>query len=132
MQFLFPWMLLGGLGISVPIAIHLLNRYRFKVVDWGAMELLRKALITRARRVKVEDWLLLALRCLVVLLVALALARPKLPPSGVSVVGEGRDVGMVIALDASFSMAHRPGTDGKSRFEHATKRVQEIVKTLEP
>ncbi|MEC7429892.1 MAG: BatA domain-containing protein, partial [Planctomycetota bacterium] len=31
---------LGALAISVPIIIHLLNRRRFKEVDWAAMEFL--------------------------------------------------------------------------------------------
>lgn len=130
MQFLFPWMLLGALGVSVPITIHLLNRYRFKIVDWGAMELLRKALIVRARRVKLEDLLLLALRCLIILLVALALARPVLTPQGIPWLAKNNNVSAVIALDASFSMAHAPGT--RSRFDRAADRVREIAKTLKP
>jgi hypothetical protein len=123
-------MLLGTLGVAVPIVIHLLNRYRFKVVDWGAMELLRKAVIVRARRVRIEDLILLALRCLVILLVALALARPVLAPAGGSWLGQGADVGAVIAIDASFSMGHRPGVH--SRFDHALKRAREVASTLKP
>src|ERR1043165_2292022 len=130
MQFLFPWMLLGSLGIAVPIAIHLLNRFRYRVVDWGAMELLRKALITRQRRIKIEDWLLLMMRCLIIVLIALALSRPVLAPTGPALDGKGGDVGVVIALDASFSMQHSPGA--KSRFKRATDRVDEISKTLKP
>ncbi len=130
MQFLFPWMLAGSLGVAIPIAIHLLNRYRYRVVDWGAMELLRRALITRSKRIKIEDWLLLLLRCLIVLLIALALSRPVLTPEGAPWLGKGNDVGMVIALDASFSMSHRPGA--KSRFDRAADRAREIFKTLKP
>ena len=130
MHFLFPWMLLGSLGIAVPIAIHLLNRYRYKVVDWGAMELLRKALITRSKRIKIEDWLLLVLRCLIVMLLALALSRPVLTPEGAPWLGKGNDIGMVIAVDASFSMSHKPGA--KSRFDRAAARTREIFKTLTP
>jgi hypothetical protein len=89
MHFLYPWMLLGTLGVAVPVAIHLLNRYRYPV-EWGAMELLRRAVVVRARRVRLEDLLLLVLRCLAVLLVALALARPVLSPSGGSPATGGR------------------------------------------
>jgi hypothetical protein len=128
MSFLYPAMLVGALGISVPIVIHLLNRYRFKVVDWGAMELLRRAVTMRARKVRLEDLLLLALRCLVILLVALALARPVLAPGGGFRVGKGSDVGAVIAIDASFSMGHKPGE--QSRFDFALNRAREIGKTM--
>jgi hypothetical protein len=130
MSFLFPAMLLGTLGIAVPIVIHLLNRYRFKVVDWGAMELLRRAVTMRARRVRLEDLILLALRCLVILLIALALARPVLAPGGGFRVGSGSDLGAVIAIDASFSMGHKPGE--QARFDLALARAREIGKTLSP
>ena len=36
---------LGVLAISVPIIIHLLNRRRFKEVDWAAMEFLLDCLL---------------------------------------------------------------------------------------
>ena len=130
MQFLFPWLLLGTLGISVPIAIHLFNRFRYKEVEWGAMELLRRAIIIRSRRIRLEDLLLMALRCLIIALIALALARPVITPTGAPWLGKSNDVSVVIGLDASFSMGHRPG--GMSRFDHAAKRVREIAKTLKP
>ena len=36
MTFLNPWLLLGTLGVAVPIVIHLLNRYRFRQIDQAA------------------------------------------------------------------------------------------------
>lgn len=128
MHFLFPWMLLGTLGISVPIVIHLFNRYRFRQVEWGAMELLRRAVIVRARRIRLEDVLLLLLRCLVILLIALALARPVLRSRGGAWLGKSASVGAVVAVDASFSMGHRPGV--QSRFDQACDRAREAAKTL--
>ncbi len=35
-----PLMLLGLLGVAIPIIIHLLNRRRAVTVDWGAMQFL--------------------------------------------------------------------------------------------
>ena len=40
MTFLQQAMLWGLFAVSVPIIIHLLNKRRFKVVDWAAMEFL--------------------------------------------------------------------------------------------
>lgn len=130
MQFLFPAMLLGALGISAPILIHLFNRFRYKQVEWGAMELLRKAVIIRSRKIRIEDLLLLALRCLIVIVLALALARPILTPAGAPWLGRSNDVSAVIALDASFSMDHKPGS--RSRFDRACERVRDIARTLKP
>ena len=128
MGFLNPWLLLGTLGVAVPIIIHLLNRYRHRQVEWGAMELLRRALVVRSRQVQLEDWILLALRCLAVLLLALALARPTISTG--TWLGKGAQAGVVIALDGSFSMGHRPAVS--SRFEAAMTQVRQILKTVNP
>src|SRR3954471_6048742 len=66
----------GALLVSVPIIIHLLNRRRFKTVEWAAMEFLLRALRKNRRRIRFEQWLLLAVRCCVLLFLGLALARP--------------------------------------------------------
>ena len=128
MSFLNPVLLWGLLGVSVPVVIHLLNRFRYREVRWAAMDLLRKALVLRSRRVRIEDLLLLALRCLAVLLVALALARPTMTSAGGRWPGADGGAGAVVAIDASFSMGHRPGVH--SRFERAMDRVREALATL--
>ncbi|MFB3891167.1 MAG: BatA domain-containing protein [Phycisphaerae bacterium] len=127
MAFLNPWLLFGTLGVAVPIIIHLLNRYRHRQVDWGAMELLRRALVVRSRQVQIEDLILLALRCLAVLLLALAIARPTIT-SGV--FGKNAQAGVVIAIDGSYSMGHKPAVS--SRFDTAVQRAREILKTVNP
>jgi hypothetical protein len=76
MLFLNMWLLLGVLGVSIPVIIHLLNRRHAKEVKWGAMQFLRDSIISRRRRVLLEEILLLAARCLIVALAAFALARP--------------------------------------------------------
>ncbi len=128
MSFLNPWMLLGLAGISVPIVIHLLNRFRQREVDWGAMELLRRAIVLRSRQVQIEDLLLLLLRCLAVILIALAMARPTLTRTGW--FGGDVDVAVTVAIDASYSMDHRPGVE--PRFNKAVGRAKEVLHTLEP
>lgn len=80
MLFLNTLLLLGALGISIPIIIHLLNRRSSRVVDWGAMNFLLESLAIRNRRIQLEEALLMAARCLLVGLLALALARPFIPP----------------------------------------------------
>lgn len=129
MGFLNPILLWGTLGILIPILIHLLNRYRHKEIDWGAMELLRRALVVRSRQIRLEDILILILRCLAVLLIALAMARPTLTAAGAKWFGARAQVGAVVALDGSFSMGHRPGVG--TRFDRAVARVREVLKTLD-
>jgi hypothetical protein len=79
MIFLHPWFLIGGTAVAVPIVIHLLNRRSAKIIDWGAMHFLLGSMVNRKRRVLLDDILLLACRCLLIALVAAAIARPVIP-----------------------------------------------------
>ena len=80
MLFLNPWLLLALSGVSIPVIIHLVRRQAAKPVEWGAMRFLIDTLSERRRRMEWEDLLLMAARCLLLALVALAVARPYVPP----------------------------------------------------
>jgi hypothetical protein len=118
------WGILGLIGIAVPIIIHLLYRKNRKQTEWAAMELLRKALVMRSGQIKIEDFLVLALRCLAMLLIAAALLRPILNSGASKWLGE-KHVGMVVAIDASLSMGHGE----HSRFEKAIARAKQVLST---
>ena len=45
---------------SVPVIIHLLNRRRFRVVEWGPMKYLKLTIKTNRRRMRIEQFVLLA------------------------------------------------------------------------
>ena len=77
MSFVTPFFFWAGAAlISIPLIIHFLNRRRFKLVHWAAMEYLLQALRKNRRRIKFEQILLLATRCAILALLGLALARP--------------------------------------------------------
>jgi len=122
------WGELAALGVAVPILIHLFNRLRYRRVDWAAMDFLRRAMVVRSRRIKLEDALLMALRCLALGLIGLALARPTYTGSGASWLA-GREAGALIAVDGSFSMGHGGNF---TRLQRARQRVSEVAGTLHP
>ena len=132
MTFLNSIWLWGGLaaaGVAVPIVIHLFNRYRHRRVQWAAMDLLRRAMTVRSRQVRLEDVLLLLLRCLAIALIAFALVRPTVLGAGARWIGgEGR-VGAVIAVDGSYSMATR---GVQSQFDAARSAAEAVGRTLRP
>jgi hypothetical protein len=80
MLFLNPWLLAGLAGVAIPIIIHLVRRQAAKPIDWGAMRFLFDTVALRKRKMEWEDLLLMAARCLLLGLAALALARPFVPP----------------------------------------------------
>ena len=88
--FLNPWMLLGSLAVASPILIHLLNKRRFKIVEWAAMDFLFEAEKKNKRRVQIENMILLLLRCLAMLLIAFMLARPFLPSGMIGAFAQSR------------------------------------------
>ncbi|MDE0735528.1 MAG: BatA and WFA domain-containing protein, partial [Pirellulaceae bacterium] len=79
MTFINLYILFGLGGISIPVIIHLFNRRKAKVIEWGAMRFLLGSLISRKRRVLVEEIILMALRCLLVAALVLAISRPFSP-----------------------------------------------------
>src|SRR5262249_58191220 len=92
--------LLYGLGAaSVPIIIHLLNRRKFREMPWAAMRFLLAAIRKNARRIRIEQWLLLAVRTLLVILVVTAMAKPFLEGLGAIPVLAGQRTHRVLVLD---------------------------------
>ena len=60
MTFLNSLLLWSGLALATgPIIIHLLNRRRFRILDWAAMEFLLESVRRNRRRVRLEELLLL-------------------------------------------------------------------------
>ncbi|MEK7953581.1 BatA domain-containing protein [Luteolibacter soli] len=120
MSFLSPWVLGGLAAVGVPILIHLLNKFRVKSTAWGAMRFLNDAVLKNQRRVKLDELILLVLRCLVIALAVLAFARPVL--KGLGVGGGSEPVAAVILLDHSASMGQSDGA--QSRFDRAKSEIR--------
>jgi Aerotolerance regulator N-terminal/von Willebrand factor type A domain len=120
----------GMLAVSVPIIIHWLNRRKFQVVRWAAMEYLLKANKRNRKRLRLEHLLVLLLRCLAVALVVLAMARP-VSTSGalLNLPGVQDPVERIVIIDDSGSMGHKVGRT--SSFERATEAVERLVDQLE-
>jgi hypothetical protein len=117
-------LLYGLAAASIPILIHLLNRRKRREVRWAAMRFLAAAMAKNQRRIRIENWLLLALRCLLVALVVGAMAKPFLESFG-NVI-PGRRTHRVVVLDASMSMAAKVG--GSTRFDQAKAVASQFVK----
>ncbi|MCH2183614.1 MAG: BatA domain-containing protein [Mariniblastus sp.] len=124
-----PWMLgLGGLAVLSPIVIHLLNKRRFKIVNWAAMDFLFEAEKKNRRRVQVENLLLLLLRCLAMLLIGLLLARPFLPSSVASLLQQDVQYERVILWDDSLSSRVLNGNEPS--IDVARESIKRLVSGL--
>jgi hypothetical protein len=128
MSLLAPWLAAFAALAAVPVIIHLLNRRRFKVVRWGAIDFLLRTLQKTKRRLQLQDLILMLLRAAALALVALACARPVLPAGRLAGLVGGGGATTVVVLDNSLSMAVADG--GASRFARAKARAAAAVQAL--
>jgi len=128
-MFLSSWQfaVAGALCATVPIVIHLLNRRRYRVVQWAAMEFLQEAMKQNRRLIQIRDLLLLLLRIAAVLLFGLALARPYLASGRQQFDGE-QPLHAMLLVDNSLSMAYQR-VEG-SRLDAARQRARELIARL--
>ena len=100
-SFLHPLLFVAGAAcIAIPIIIHLLKRRR-RVVSWGAMRFLEEAYRKRRRIITLEQLVLLALRCLLILFIALGVGSIMLGRGGAERVPKT----LVVVLDDSIASA---------------------------
>ncbi len=123
MTFLHPALLAAGLAcIAAPIIIHFLMRRRRRPVRWAAMRFLVEAYRRQKRRLRLEQLLLLALRCLLVALIAFALARPIAGRAGI--IGPGpRTVYLVIDDSLTSAASDESGATALSRHRAAAGAI---------
>ncbi len=99
MNWLFPGFLAGGLLVGLPILLHFLRSKPKAVVRFPSLRFLGETAIRDTRRHRLRRWLTLALRVLVIALLAAAFARPFFKNEAAA-----HGAVMVIAVDNSMSM----------------------------
>lgn len=120
-----PLLQIGIAATALPILIHMLNRRKHREMRWAAMRFLIAALQKNRRRVKIEQWILLAVRTLVILLAVLAMAKPFLESMGALPLLPGQRTHRVLVLDGSLSMAYSAGD--ATRFDQAKALASRLV-----
>ena len=118
--FINPWLLSGLALLSAPLIIHLLNRRRYEIVEWAAMDFLLQAQAQNRRRLRLEDLFLLLLRLLLVALIVFALSRPLLHG-----LGPMQEDERYVILDTSFSTDARGGAG--SVFDEARSQAVRLI-----
>ena len=88
------------------------------------MQYLLAAVRKNSRRIRVEHWLLLAVRTAIIVAVVLAVAEPHAERTGWSLT-PAMPTHKVLVLDASYSMALQ--ADGSQRFDRAKQLAEQIV-----
>lgn len=129
MTFLNPAVLFGLIAASIPILIHLLNLRKLKKIQFSTLIFLKELQKNKIRKIKIKQWLLLALRILIIIFIVTAFARPTL--EGVSIAGTASTAKTtaVFILDDTFSMEV---VDAKGSYLNQAKSIlRELIDQLQ-
>jgi hypothetical protein len=127
--FLNPWVLAGLAAVGVPLAIHLLNKFRVRETGWAAMRFVLASVRQNQRRIRLQDLILLLLRCAFVILIVLAFAHPVFRTATAKGTTGSADT-IALVLDNSASMGQTDGVT--TRFDRAKEEIVKLVGNLPP
>jgi hypothetical protein len=127
-SFLNPLALLAMAAVAVPLFLHLFNLRRPRTVEFSSLAFVKELQESAVQRVRIKEWLLLALRMLAIACLVLAFAQPTLPSSLGGAAGTAPTTHVVV-VDNSLSMA--ADGDGGSYFDQAVRKAQGVLDALE-
>ncbi|MCE9525154.1 MAG: BatA domain-containing protein [Planctomycetales bacterium] len=122
------FLLAGALCALGPLIIHLLNRRRFKVVQWAAMDFLREAMQRNRRIMQIRDIVLLVLRTAAVFFFGLALAQPFFSKKQEG-ANEHQPVHAILLVDNSLSMDYGTTAEGTG-LTRAKEKAKALIDKL--
>ncbi|MFL2658774.1 MAG: BatA domain-containing protein [Akkermansiaceae bacterium] len=128
LSFLSQPILWGLFAASIPVIIHLLNRRRFRIVDWAATSFLLKASRESRGKKKLKHILILICRTLAIFALIFAVARPLL--GGFLGSGSGSVNTVILILDRSASMETKAESGAPSYREAVITRVSQAVEKM--
>ncbi len=129
LTFLTPLLLAGAAFVAAPIVLHLIMRQQPKHYIFPALRFIQQRQDANRRRLRLRHWLLLALRCLAILLLALALARPSVQSA--NFLGDQEaPVAAAFVFDTSPRMEYRH--ENRSRLEAAREFATWLLPQLPP
>ncbi len=123
-QFLNPIFLWGAVAVAAPILVHLIHRRRTRTVRFALMEFLLQSQKRKARRFKLKEWLLLAIRTAMILSLVGLGAHPVVTQAA-DMAGRAYPSHLVAIVDTSMSMRFAGG-DG-TRFDTAKAWLKSLL-----
>jgi hypothetical protein len=128
MTFLNPFVLFGLAAAAIPILIHLFNVRKLRTIEFSTLTFLKELNKNKIRRIKVRQWLLLALRTLLIILIVLAFSRPALQGTFGSASSRASST-IIILMDntASMELHNEQGT----YLSQVQQKAREIATSMQ-
>ncbi|MGO8751367.1 MAG: BatA domain-containing protein [Thermoguttaceae bacterium] len=128
--FINPWLLAGAGFVALPIVLHLIMRQKPRLLEFPALRFIRRRHDANRRKLRWRHLLLLALRVLLIVLLATALARPKTKVAGGVFGGQKAPVAAALVFDTSKRMEYRH--ENRTRLEAAQELGAWLLGQLPP
>lgn len=126
LEFLFAAALWALPLAALPLILHLLHRRKSPVVLFPTLRFIQSSLQQSAARRKVQRWLLLAIRMLLLALLIWAIAQPaKILAS--RFFGSNQSTVAIVVVDTSWSMQYR-GENQITQIAEADQIVQQLLR----
>ncbi len=126
MSFLAWLFALGGLAIAFPILFHLIRPTPKGSQRFSSLMFLRESPPRISRRSRIDHWLLLLMRALIVLLLAAAFMRPFIRTGGEIFVNDLPGNRVALLVDRSASMRR------SDLWQQASDALQKALQDLQP
>lgn len=123
-SFLNPFVLLALATVAVPLLLHLFNLRRPQRVDFSSLAFVKELQKSAVQRVRIKQWILLALRMLAIACLVLAFAQPTLT-GGLSSIGKTVRTAHAIVVDNSLSMSL--SDEGGRYVEQARRKAEDVI-----
>ena len=134
MTFAHPFFLVGAGVVALPIILHLMFRKKPRRLPFPALRFLREIAPERQRSQRLRSILLLLLRCLLLLFLVLAVARPSVPGRSAATGATDDDgsgpISMVVVLETAPRMAYQQS--GRTRLDDARQQAIRSIAALHP
>ncbi|MGH7507725.1 MAG: vWA domain-containing protein, partial [Longimicrobiales bacterium] len=106
MGFLAPFFFVALGALAIPVVIHLIQRERKEALKFPSLMFLRQVPYKSTRRRKIRNWPLFLARCLAIILLVAAFARPFLERDAAAAGALATSREVVLLLDRSYSMGY--------------------------
>ena len=115
-------------AVAVPLFLHLFNLRQPRTVEFSSLAFVKELQESAVQRVRIKEWLLLALRMLAIACLVLAFAQPTLT-SDLGGMGASVPTTHAIVVDNSLSMT--ADGEGGTYFDQARRKVGGVLETVE-
>ena len=104
MSFLIPQVLWALPMAALPLILHLMSRLTTRTVPFSALRFLKAMEHESIQRLRWRQWLIIAIRTLMLLMLILLLSRPIVQGYYQGLVGQGATTLSLVLVDDSFSL----------------------------